>query len=86
MHVLYNATVYRDQNGEVIGVFAAARDVTHILKGILPICANCKKIRTDTGYWEQIEVFIRDRSKAEFSHSICPDCAKKLYPGANNKE
>ena len=43
MHVLYNATVYRDQNGKVIGVFAAARDVTHILKGILPICANWQK-------------------------------------------
>ena len=81
MHVLYNATVYHDQNGKIIGVFAAARDVTYILKGILPICSNCKKIRTDIGYWEQVEVFIKDRSKAEFSHSICPDCAKKLYPG-----
>ena len=80
MHVLYNATVYRDQNGKIIGVFAAARDITHILKGILPICANCKKIRTDIGYWEQVEVFIRDHSEVEFSHSICPDCAKKLYP------
>ena len=80
MHVLYNATVYRDQNGKVIGVFAAARDVTHILKGILPICSNCKKIRNFGGYWEPIEDFIRDRSKAEFSHTTCPDCAKKLYP------
>ncbi len=83
MHVLYNATVYRDQNGKVIGVFAAARDVTHILKGILPICANCKKIRSDIGYWEQVEVFIRDHSKVEFSHSVCPDCAEKLYPDFN---
>ncbi len=83
MHVLYNATVYRDQNGKVIGVFAAARDVTHILKGILPICANCKKIRNFGSYWEQIEDFIRDRSKAEFSHTICPECAEKLYPDFN---
>lgn len=81
MHVLYNASVYRDQEGKVIGAFAAARDVTRILKGILPICSNCKRIRTDIGYWEQIEVFIRDHSEAEFSHGICPDCAKKLYPG-----
>ena len=80
MHVLYNATVYHDKNGKIIGVFAAARDVTHILKGILPICSNCKKIRTDIGYWEQIEVFIKNHSKVKFSHSICPDCAKKLYP------
>lgn len=80
MHVLYNATLYRDQNGKAIGVFAAARDVTHILKGFLPICAKCKKIRTDIGYWEQVEVFIRDHSKVEFSHSLCPACAKKFYP------
>ena len=80
MHVIYNATVYHDQNGKIIGVFAAARDITHILKGILPICANCKKVRTDIGYWEQVEVFIRDHSNVEFSHSLCPECAKRLYP------
>jgi hypothetical protein len=50
------------------------------LSGLLPICASCKKIRDDTGYWNQIESYIRDHSEAEFSHSICPDCAKKLYP------
>jgi len=50
------------------------------LSGMLPICASCKKIRNDDGYWEQLEVFIRDHSDAEFSHSICPDCVKKLYP------
>ncbi|MCD4823131.1 MAG: PAS domain S-box protein [Phycisphaerae bacterium] len=80
MHVIYNATVYHNQNGKIIGVFAAARDITHILKGILPICANCKKIRTDIGYWEQVEVFIRDHSNVEFSHSLCPECKTKLYP------
>ncbi|MFH1756421.1 MAG: PAS domain S-box protein [Pseudomonadota bacterium] len=50
------------------------------LKGIFPICASCKKIRDDKGYWKQIEVYIRDHSEAEFSHGICPDCMKKLYP------
>jgi AmiR/NasT family two-component response regulator len=50
------------------------------LQGLLPICANCKKIRDDTGCWQQIEAYIRDHSEAEFSHGICPDCAKKLYP------
>ncbi len=49
------------------------------LKGILPICASCKKIRDDKGYWRQIEAYIRDHSEAEFSHGLCPDCAKKLY-------
>lgn len=51
-----------------------------ILSGFLPICASCKKIRDDKGYWNQIESYIRDHSEAEFSHSICPECAKKLYP------
>lgn len=55
------------------------------LKGLLPICASCKKIRDDTGYWSQIETYIATHSEAEFSHSFCPDCAKKLYPGFNNK-
>jgi PAS domain S-box-containing protein len=52
-----------------------------ILKGILPICASCKKIRDDRGYWRQIEAYIRDHSEAEFSHGICPECKEKLYPG-----
>jgi len=50
------------------------------LSGFLPICAACKKIRDDKGYWQQIEAYIRDHSEAEFSHSICPDCSRKLYP------
>jgi PleD family two-component response regulator len=50
------------------------------LSGLLPICANCKNIRNDQGYWEQIEVYIKERSEAEFSHGICPECAKNLYP------
>lgn len=50
------------------------------LSGMLPICASCKKIRDDKGYWNQIESYIGDHSEAEFSHGICPDCAKTLYP------
>ena len=49
------------------------------LSGFLPICASCKKIRDDKGYWNQIESYIRDHSEAEFSHSYCPDCARALY-------
>jgi hypothetical protein len=55
------------------------------LSGMLPICASCKKIRNDKGYWEQIEAYIRDHSEVEFSHGICPDCAEKLYPGYYKK-
>jgi hypothetical protein len=50
------------------------------LSGFLPICSSCKRIRDDKGYWNQIESYIRDHSEAEFSHGICPECAKKLYP------
>lgn len=51
-----------------------------ILSGLLPICANCKKVRDDKGYWNQIETYIRDHSEAQFSHGICPECMQKLYP------
>jgi PAS domain-containing protein len=50
------------------------------LSGFLPICASCKKIRDDRGYWQQVEAYIRDHSEAEFSHGLCPECARKLYP------
>ena len=50
------------------------------LRGILPICSSCKKIRDDKGYWNQIESYIQKHSEAQFSHGICPDCAKKFYP------
>lgn len=50
------------------------------LSGLLPICASCKKIRDDQGYWTQVEEYVRQRSHANFTHSICPECAKKLYP------
>lgn len=51
-----------------------------LLSGMLPICASCKKVRDDDGYWNQIDTYIRDHADVEFSHGICPDCAKKLYP------
>lgn len=57
-----------------------ALDEIRILRGILPICSSCKKIRNEDGYWEQIEIYIRDRSEVDFSHGICEECARKLYP------
>ena len=50
------------------------------LSGLVPICASCKKIRDDQGFWHQVEVYVRDHSNAEFSHGLCPDCARELYP------
>lgn len=54
--------------------------IKNTLGRFLPICSNCKKIREDDGSWTAIEEFIRDRSETEFSHGMCPDCAKSLYP------
>ena len=51
-----------------------------VLSGLLPICASCKKIRDDQGYWKRIEAYIHEHSEAQFSHGICPECAKKIYP------
>jgi hypothetical protein len=50
------------------------------LSGLLPICANCKKIRDSDDYWHEVEDYISSHSEADFSHGICPDCMKKLYP------
>ena len=50
------------------------------LSGLLPICSSCKKIRNEEGFWEQIETYVSNHSDADFSHSMCPACAKKLYP------
>lgn len=58
-----------------------ALDEVKTLSGFLPICASCKKIRDDQGYWKQIESYLRDHSSAKFSHSICPECNNRLYPG-----
>ena len=55
------------------------------LKGILPICSHCKQIRDDKGYWNQVESYVREHAGVEFTHSICPQCAEKHYPGFNNK-
>ncbi len=52
------------------------------LKGLIPICASCKNIRDDKGYWQKVEQYVTEHSDAKFSHGICPDCMKKLYPDA----
>ena len=56
--------------------------MTHIkqLRELLPICANCKKIRNDNGYWEQVETYFQENSDIAFTHSFCPECVRKLYP------
>ncbi len=70
------------KNEELQKAFSEIRQ----LRGIIPICASCKKIRDDKGFWQQVEVYVRDRTEAEFSHGICPDCERKLYPDSFEDE
>ena len=64
---------------ETTQALQAAMNQIKTLSGLIPICASCKKIRDDKGYWNQVEVYIQQHSEAEFSHGFCPDCMKKLY-------
>jgi CheY-like chemotaxis protein len=64
---------------------AAALTQVKKLSGLLPICASCKKIRNDSGYWQNVETYIHEHSEADFSHGICPDCMQKLYPDIYEK-
>jgi PleD family two-component response regulator len=58
----------------------AALAQVHTLSGLLPICARCKAIRDDKGYWQKVETYVEAHSEAEFSHGLCPQCARALYP------
>lgn len=64
----------------LIGELQAAIARIRTLDGLIPICAGCKKIRDDSGYWQEVEAYIEARSEAEFSHGLCPECIRKLYP------
>ena len=72
-----------EQKNRVISDLQKALSEIKTLRGILPICSHCKKIRNDEGYWDQIESYIGDHSEAEFSHGVCQECAKKYYPDMN---
>jgi hypothetical protein len=62
-----------------------ALDNIKTLRGLIPICANCKKIRDDNGYWQQVEVYVRDHSEVTFTHGLCPECTKLLFPEVEKK-
>jgi PAS domain S-box-containing protein len=81
--VCRDITERKQRDGERLRLITELTDAlkrVKTLNGLLPICASCKKIRNDEGYWEQVEIYIRSRSDAEFTHGICPDCVKELYP------
>ena len=69
-----------ENNKRLIKELRNAKNEIKELRGFLPICSHCKNIRDDEGYWHRIDMYIQDHSEAKFSHSICPDCARKLYP------
>ncbi|MFH0725631.1 MAG: PAS domain-containing protein [Pseudomonadota bacterium] len=73
-------TMIQNEKEQLILELQKALAKVTLLSGLVPICASCKKIRDDKGYWTQIESFIQKYASVDFSHSICPDCAKKLYP------
>jgi PAS domain-containing protein len=73
-----------DEKADLIHELRASLEKVKLLSGFIPICASCKKVRDDRGYWNQVESFIKKHSDAEFSHSICPGCAKEYYDELDN--
>jgi hypothetical protein len=69
-----------DERERLIVELQQAIEQVKTLSGIVPICAHCKKIRNDRGYWEQVEAYVSEHTEAEFSHSICPHCFELFYP------
>jgi PAS domain S-box-containing protein len=69
-----------DERVALLSELAAALGRVKTLSGILPICSQCKKIRDNTNEWHSLEEYIRDRSDADFTHGICPECEDELYP------
>ncbi|MBN2705341.1 MAG: PAS domain S-box protein [Deltaproteobacteria bacterium] len=70
---------------ELIVRLEKALEEVKVLSGLLPICASCKNIRDDQGYWQQIEAYLGEHAEVEFTHGICPDCIRKLYPELANE-
>ena len=69
-----------NKQGELIQGLNNSLKEIKVLRGLIPICSHCKKIRDDSGFWQQLETYIRDHSNADFSHGICPNCIEDYYP------
>ena len=72
--------LFKKEREKLINDLQKAFKEIKTLRGILPLCSFCKKIRYDKGYWEQVDVYIHKHSQADISHSTCPECAKEHYP------
>ncbi len=75
----------RDKQQKLIEELQKALAEIKTLSGLLPICSHCKKIRDDDGYWKGVEHYVAERSEAQFSHGICPDCMRQYYPKVAEK-
>jgi DNA-binding response OmpR family regulator len=73
---MHTEQALREKNAELEAALAKVK----LLSGLLPICSACKKIRDDKGYWSQVDNYVQEHSEATFSHGLCPDCLKTLYP------
>ena len=80
LHDVTNRKAMEESQTLLIKELKEALTQIKTLEGLIPICANCKKVRDDQGYWQEVEGYVMEHSHAEFSHSICPTCAQKLYP------
>jgi PAS domain S-box-containing protein len=69
-----------EQREKLIEELQTALGNVKTLRGLVPICSNCKKVRNDQGYWQQVEEYVREHTEADFTHGLCEECAKKLYP------
>ena len=89
-HFLTTAKPFMDDGDSSVNfVICISKDITELrntqeqlttLKGLIPICSSCKKIKNDEGLWQQLEEYISNHSEAQFSHGLCPDCVRTLYP------
>ena len=77
--ITHRKEVETEREKLVVELKTALADVK-MLSGLIPICASCKKIRDDHGYWQQVESYIQKHSEAKFTHGLCPDCMIKFYP------
>lgn len=78
--ILIRAMRYAIEREKLVVELRKALEQIKTLRGLIPICASCKKIRDDRGFWHQVEEYVGAHSEAEFSHGLCPACAKRLYP------
>lgn len=80
VYILLRRKAFEKEKDRLFDELRKSHETIDVLRGLLPICANCKKIRDDSGNWHRVEEYFSSRTDVMFSHGICPDCARELYP------